>query len=208
MAKTRTININAAQYRHLNWHERRRARMGRRTEQLNLKVHPDWKAHCLTSPRLIGSGRARSSSGPLSSTGSPSRKRPVRPRNAKSPGSSPARSRCPSCAGTVQILRPCPPTMGAAKPRPCGSTWCSGQIGAACRSTHPAPHLMMKGTKASGLRCMQCSHTTQHQGVPRRSCSSVGRGGFLHAGEDDAICASRTAARDGREVRCYGLHLG
>ena len=39
------------------------------------------------------------------------------------------------------------------------------------------PHRMMKDTNAMGERCRQCSHTTQHQGVPRRSCSSVGRGG-------------------------------
>jgi hypothetical protein len=39
------------------------------------------------------------------------------------------------------------------------------------------PHLMMTGTKATGLRCMRCSHTTQHHGVPRRSCSRVGVGG-------------------------------
>jgi hypothetical protein len=39
------------------------------------------------------------------------------------------------------------------------------------------PHLMMNGTNATGMRCMQYSQTTQHQGVPRRSCSRVGRGG-------------------------------
>jgi hypothetical protein len=42
MAKTRIIS--AVQHQRLNWHERRRARMGRRTEQLNLKVYPDWRA--------------------------------------------------------------------------------------------------------------------------------------------------------------------
>ena len=38
------------------------------------------------------------------------------------------------------------------------------------------PHRMIKGTNATGLRCMQYSHTTQHHGVPRRSCSSVRQG--------------------------------
>jgi hypothetical protein len=30
------------------------------------------------------------------------------------------------------------------------------------------PHLMIKGTKATGFRCMQCSQTTQHHSVPQR----------------------------------------
>jgi hypothetical protein len=35
---------------------------------------------------------------------------------------------------------------------------------------------MMNGTNATGVRCIQCSQTTQHHGVRRRSCASVGRG--------------------------------
>ena len=41
MAKTRTIS--AVQHQRLNWYERRRARMAGRTEQMNLKVRPEWK---------------------------------------------------------------------------------------------------------------------------------------------------------------------
>ena len=36
---------------------------------------------------------------------------------------------------------------------------------------------MISGTNATGRRCLQYSHTTQHHGWPRRSCSSVGAGG-------------------------------
>ena len=73
---------------------------------------------------------------------------------------------------------------GAEAPRPCGRTSCSGSIGAACCWMRSVPTWMMKGAKATGLRCMQCSQTTQHQGVPRRSCSRVGRGGssFIRRG--------------------------
>jgi hypothetical protein len=36
---------------------------------------------------------------------------------------------------------------------------------------------MMIGTNATGRRCMQCSHTTQHHGESWRSGSKVGAGG-------------------------------
>jgi hypothetical protein len=39
------------------------------------------------------------------------------------------------------------------------------------------PHRMINGTKVIGVRCRHPSQTTQHHGVPRRSCSSVGLGG-------------------------------
>jgi hypothetical protein len=32
---------------------------------------------------------------------------------------------------------------------------------------------MISGTNAIGVRCRHPPHTTQHHGVPRRSCSSV-----------------------------------
>jgi hypothetical protein len=46
----------------------------------------------------------------------------------------------PSCAGTVQTLRACPPTMDAATPRPCVRISCSAPIAEACRSMRPVPN--------------------------------------------------------------------
>jgi len=50
-----------------------------------------------------------------------------------------------------------------------------------------APHLMIHGVNATGLRCRHRSQTNQNHGDPRRSCSSVGLGGlrFMPEGSPD-----------------------
>jgi len=37
----------------------------------------------------------------------------------------------------------------------------------------------MNDTNATGVRCRHFSQTTQHHGVPRRSCSRVGAAGAV-----------------------------
>ena len=56
-------------------------------------------------------------------------------------------------------------------------------------------YLMMKGTKGTGFRCMLCSHTTQLQGAPRRTCSCVGGGVSVLMRANMALSASAERPR-------------
>jgi hypothetical protein len=77
---------------------------------------------------------------------------------------------------TVRTRCACRPSSGAAEPRPCDHLVRRAERRS--RSLDASgPHRKMNGTNATGLQCTQSSQTTQHQGVPRRSCSSVGLGG-------------------------------
>jgi len=55
--------------------------------------------------------------------------------------------------------------------------WCSGPSGRAYRSRGRRPHPTMSGTKATGRRCRQRSHTTQRHG----GCGEAARGSELAA---------------------------
>jgi hypothetical protein len=54
-------------------------------------------------------------------------------------------------------------------PRPEVRISCSAPIGEACRFEASGPHLMMKGAKATGLRCVQCSHPSAAAQLLRHS---------------------------------------
>jgi len=68
------------------------------------------------------------------------------------------------------------------------------------------PQQMINGTSVTSVRCRHRSQTTQHHGVPWRSCSSVGRGRSMPASLTP-IRASGTVARFGGETCRQRLHL-